>query len=259
MEKMPEISIIVPVYNPGKDKLEKCLESIVDQTFVDYQVILVDDGSDDGSSVFCDEFCKKDKRFTVVHQQNEGVSAARNRGLAESKGDYICFIDSDDYVRKEYLETLLSLIKMENADLVICGVEILTEKEQLLFSQQRNEEVFVVADNDTEALAELLDNRYFNYVYAKLYLGETIRRYNLQFNVEYSLGEDTLFVMEYLRHAHHLVISGHALYTYMKYGTGTLTSVRQAEKYIKLMSVNRCIEEIIIKKNIAGGKNLLCY
>lgn len=119
----------------------------------------------------------------------------------------------------------------------------------MLFSQQRSEEYLVVNEKDNLLIAELLEKRYFNYVYAKLYLGEIIRNNDLLFNAEFSLGEDTLFVMEYLQYVHRMVISGHVIYTYMKYGAGTLTAVTHPDKYIKLMYVNKCIEETFAKKN----------
>lgn len=93
------------------------LNSVMEQTFKDYEAILIDDGSCDDSAEFCDEFCKKDDRFVVIHQENKGVSCARNKGLEQSQGKYVCFIDSDDYVKEEYLETLITSISEENADL----------------------------------------------------------------------------------------------------------------------------------------------
>lgn len=252
---MPEISIIVPVYNPGKEKLVRCLKSIIEQTFTDYEAILIDDGSVDGTSELLDEFCRTDNRFKVIHQENMGVSNARNKGLVESCGRYICFVDCDDYVKREYLEILYNLINEENIDLAICGVEVLTEKRLRLFTQQRSEEVFVVNEANNSRILELLEKRYFNYVYAKLYSGDIIRKNNLRFNAEFSLGEDTLFVMGYCRYTNHIAISGHTLYVYMKYGDGTLTSAKCSDKYLKLMEVNRCIEETLIPK--LGGKILL--
>lgn len=130
---MPEISIIVPVYNPGEEKLTRCLNSIIEQTFTDFEVILVDDGSCDGSSEVCDKFCKMDTRFDVIHQENAGVSRARNRGIEESSGRYICFIDCDDYVKCEYLEILFTLVNKESADLGIGGGRTTYRKEIIAF------------------------------------------------------------------------------------------------------------------------------
>lgn len=251
IQKNPEISIVIPVYNTGKTKLARCFDSILAQTFGDYEVILIDDGSSDDSGEICDEFCKTDSRFSVVHQLNSGVSSARNKGICESKGSYICFIDSDDYVKREYLKVLYTSIKKENADLSICGVDVITEQGVCIFSQQREAwSCSINAENtNLETIEWLLENRYFNYAYAKLYIGSVIRDNNLRFNTSCSLGEDTCFVMEYLRHTNSLTVCGKAQYLYIKYGTGTLTSGKSVDKYLKLMEVNCYLEEIFSQKN----------
>lgn len=99
------ISIIVPVFNV-ENYLSYCLDSIAHQTYKDFEAILVDDGSTDSSGVICEEFCKKNIRFRVIHQKNQGLSGARNTGLSEAKGDYFCFIDSDDYIHPRMIELL---------------------------------------------------------------------------------------------------------------------------------------------------------
>lgn len=250
IEKNPEISIVIPVYNAGKTKLARCFDSILAQTFGDYEVILVDDGSSDDSGEICDEFCETDSRFRVFHQPNSGVSSARNKGICESKGTYICFIDSDDYVKREYLEVLYTSIK-KNADLSICGVEVITEQGVCIFSQQREDWFCCVHAKDTnlKTIEWLLENRYFNYVYAKLFLGSVIRNNNLRFNIGCSLGEDTWFVMDYLRHTNSMTVCGQVQYLYIKYGTGTLTSDKSVDKYLKLIEVNCYIEETFSQKN----------
>lgn len=100
---MPKISIIVPVYKVEK-YLHRCLDSIVAQNFTDWECILVDDGSPDGSGKICDEYAEKDGRFKVFHQENQRVSAARNKGLDNAKGEWIGFVDSDDWVSKDYFQ-----------------------------------------------------------------------------------------------------------------------------------------------------------
>ena len=116
---MPEISIIVPVYNV-ENYLEKCVHSILQQTFRDFELILVDDGSTDSSGKLCDYFKDKDPRIHVIHRPNGGLSSARNSGLDIAKGDYIGFVDSDDYIAPDMYEFLLNKIKKENADISSC-------------------------------------------------------------------------------------------------------------------------------------------
>ena len=118
----PIISVIVPIYNV-EPYLRECLDSIIDQTYKHLEIILVDDGSSDRCGDICDEYATKDPRIRVVHQENSGLSAARNAGLDIAKGDYIVFIDSDDWVAKNICETVLSVAEGQQADLVCFGFE----------------------------------------------------------------------------------------------------------------------------------------
>lgn len=115
---MPKISIIVPVYKSEK-YLSRCIDSILAQTVKDFEIILIDDGSPDGSGKICDEYVAKDNRIKVIHQENKGASAARNRGIAESTGEYLMFCDSDDFVSPMWAERLLSLAE---GDILPIGV-----------------------------------------------------------------------------------------------------------------------------------------
>ena len=113
------ISIIVPVYNI-ENYLDKCIESIVHQTYKNLEILLIDDGSTDHSGKKCDEWAKKDKRIRVIHKKNGGVSSARNIGLEKAKGEYIGFVDGDDFVNKKMYEEMHRQMKKNNADFVIC-------------------------------------------------------------------------------------------------------------------------------------------
>lgn len=115
---MDKISVIVPVYNVEK-YLSKCINSILDQTHKNLEIILIDDGSTDNSGKLCDEYYNKDKRIKVIHQKNGGLSVARNSGLEIATGEYIMFIDSDDYYEKKSCELLYNEIKRKDADYVI--------------------------------------------------------------------------------------------------------------------------------------------
>ena len=117
---MAQVSIIVPVYNVAY-YIEKCLASIAAQTFTDMEVIIVDDGSTDGSGVICDEWASRDRRFRVVHQENRGLSEARNVGLDNATGEYVQFVDSDDYVDSRYTKTLLDVAKRYGCACAVCG------------------------------------------------------------------------------------------------------------------------------------------
>ena len=118
---MPEISVIVPVYKVEKF-LGTCIESILRQSFADFELILVDDGSPDNCGQICDEYAAKDSRIRVIHQKNQGLSCARNTGIDAAKGRYICFVDSDDYVAPDYCKVLYQLLSESDADFSVCGV-----------------------------------------------------------------------------------------------------------------------------------------
>lgn len=117
------ISIIIPVYNAEK-YLRQCLESIQQQTYPDWEAILVDDGSSDGSPAICDEYAKKDGRFRVVHQANSGSSKARGRGLKDAQGEWLAFVDADDFVDKKYLESMLQVAIDKQSDVVLSAYYI---------------------------------------------------------------------------------------------------------------------------------------
>ena len=122
MSNVPEISIIVPVYKV-EEYLSQCIDSILVQTFTNFELLLVDDGSPDRCGEMCEEYAQKDERIRVFHQENAGVSTARNKGLAEAYGKYIVFVDSDDYVDKLYLEHLCS----RDADYIVSGMQDMPE------------------------------------------------------------------------------------------------------------------------------------
>jgi glycosyltransferase involved in cell wall biosynthesis len=119
---MALISVIVPVYNV-ENYIGECIDSILAQTMSSFELILVDDGSKDASGRICDEYAELDSRIRVIHKENGGLSSARNRGLDEAKGDYICFVDSDDAVSADYLEKLYAAIKRDNTDIVVCDID----------------------------------------------------------------------------------------------------------------------------------------
>ena len=117
---MIEVSIIIPVYNVEK-YLSKCLDSIINQSFKNFELLLIDDGSSDNSGKICDEYAMNDKRIKVIHKKNEGVSRARNIGIDLSKGRYIMFCDSDDFVKRDWCKKLYDLQKNNLNSICLCG------------------------------------------------------------------------------------------------------------------------------------------
>lgn len=168
MENKKLISVIVPVYNVGQ-YLGKCLDSLLSQTYENLEILLIDDGSGDNSPALCDEYAAKDKRIRVIHKENGGLSSARNRGLDEATGDFIAFIDSDDYIKNDMYEYLMDGIEKYSADISICQRIVVKGKSKTPCDREKNE----VYDTET-AVRKLLSEDIMNAVWNKLYKREIV-------------------------------------------------------------------------------------
>ena len=133
------ISVIVPIYNV-EEVLAYCLSSIQKQTYTNIEVILVDDGSMDKSGLICDQFCRLDKRFRVIHKMNEGIAKARNVGVKEASGDYICFVDSDDMLHPQMLEKLFEALYNGDYDFSMCNYKPIEAHTCLLYTSDAADE-----------------------------------------------------------------------------------------------------------------------
>lgn len=189
---MPEISIIVPVYN-AELYLSRCLNSIAMQTFEDFEVILINDGSKDKSGEFCDEFSAKDSRFRVIHQINRGVSGARQRGLEAVTGKYIIHADSDDWVESNWLEELYRRAEETESDIVICDFWKDFSKKSEYVSQGLN------SYNHHSVLREALIGKLFCYLWNKLIKRSVITSASIDFvSPDLLVYEDVLFICRIL-------------------------------------------------------------
>ena len=173
------ISIIVPIYNVEK-YLKQCIESIISQTYRNIEIILVDDGSPDNCGKICDEYSQKDKRIIVIHKENGGLSDARNKGIDIAKGDYLTFIDSDDFVNIDYIEKLYNSIKLNNTKLAQCGISKVNENNEIIEKLNYDE-------NYIKTSHEILNELYGKHlienvvVWNKMYAKELFR--NIRFPV----------------------------------------------------------------------------
>lgn len=210
MTKENLVSIIVPVFK-AEAYLERCIKSIQNQTHKNIEIILVDDGSPDGSPAICDAFAKDDKRIKVVHKPNGGVSSARNTGLEIATGKYVCFIDSDDEVLENYCESMLKDLIDHNAEMVISPfIRIENGKEKILKAIENP----VALNVKTEAgLKTLLQQSNWQGPCNKLYLRKKIEN-NFPLNIQY--GEDSLFNLDYIKNINTVVLSNVATYKYYK-------------------------------------------
>ena len=165
------ISVIVPVYNV-EEYLEECLESIQKQTYSDIEVILVNDGSTDRSKEICERYCEKDSRFKLVNQENKGLSGARNRGMLESKGEFISFVDSDDVLKEDMLEQLMKQMTSEDIDIVECWYT--NEKQELELSTPKNVKTIFQGDSKEALVSLCKDNIVRLNAVAKLFRRQVI-------------------------------------------------------------------------------------
>lgn len=141
------ISVVIPIYNVEK-YLPRCLDSLLAQTYSFFEVLLIDDGSTDGSYKVAEEYCAKDGRLKLFHQENSGQGAARNLGIANANGEYLAFVDSDDWVNSKYLETLLGCAQANDADIVMCGVERVWENGTRRINPISNNKEYIIEDKD---------------------------------------------------------------------------------------------------------------
>lgn len=217
-------SVVIPVYEAKKD-LERCVSSWLGQTRGDLELILVDDGSTDGSAGLCDDLAKRDSRVRVIHQENAGVSAARNAGIRAALGEYVLFTDSDDYVAGDYLERMSLLQQETDADLVLCGYHHLYDGADIL-KLPGETRVLKLTDASEDFLC-LYEKSFLNMPWNKLYR----RAWLGQFDTSMSLGEDLLFNLEYLEKCSRIAVLSEPLCYYIQEeGRVTLSSRKRKDR-----------------------------
>lgn len=203
------LSIIIPVYN-NENYLRPALQSVLAQTYPDFEVLVIDDGSTDGSLAICREFAQKDKRLRVIQKENGGVSSARNRGLEEAAGQYIAFVDGDDCIDPEMYTTMITILQDTGADLVDCRV--IKESQYMPRSYEKGD--VEVSDHPLEYLSKkgyFIDSS-LNKVYRRDFIGHT------RFDEGISYSEDKLFVTELIFKAKKMALVSNVFYHYIQHG-----------------------------------------
>lgn len=258
------ISVIVPVYNVEK-YLSKCIKSILSQTYPDFELLLIDDGSTDKSGEICDDYATRDQRVRVFHKKNGGVSSARNFGIDEAKGRWITFVDSDDILDKDYIEKFG--IKDENAikgvDLFVQGFKVIVHETQT----QQNKSDFTGRYNQLDAWRLLENVNLINSPVCKLFKSEILQNNGIRFDILTSYGEDHLFCLDYFHVLKTVYISSEAGYNYIHHDGISLTRrqipIKEFEYYInkckelQLLVLNNCNSYEYLKElNIRSYSNL---
>lgn len=215
MESMtPKVSIMIPIYN-SEEYLRRCLDSILEQEYADFELLLIDDGSTDGSPALCDEYQEKDSRVRVIHKENEGVSVARNLAISEARGTWLRFVDSDDWITPESTKLMVRSAEEYGCDMVIADFYRvvggrLSQKGDIEESGPMTREEFAGYMMKNPA------NYYYGVLWNKLFRRDIVLEHGLYMNPEISWCEDFMFNLEYLRYAEKICSIHAPVYYYMK-------------------------------------------
>ena len=228
-----KISVIVPVYNV-EQYLERCVESIINQTYKNLEIILVDDGSTDNSGKLCDELAKKDNRIKVIHKENAGVSEARNSGIQKATGEYLCFVDADDFVMNDYIKYLHKLIAINCSDIAVCAKMFSNFNEK-----QASDEAIETLDGEN-AVIRILNYRMPIGVYSRIFKKDLIKNNKIKFLKDIYMGEGFNFNVACFQKAKKVIISNYKVYYYRRDNATSATtnfSIKKCENSLYAMKV----------------------
>lgn len=244
------LSVIVPVYNV-EEYLERCIKSIVNQTYSNLEILLIDDGSTDNSGIICEKWKKKDNRIKVFHIKNKGVSFARNLGIEQANGKFISFIDSDDYMSCDMLEKMVKKMQIEKSDIVISNYNTIKNRKENLkklnntLPEQMNRETY---------LNLMIQKLFRGFVWNKLYKSKYIKK--IKFDTSIKMCEDVLFNVEYAKYIKKAIYINEGLYKYCirkdsvtksSYSKILVSQLNAYDKMIKIIKDEYKIDPIFYK------------
>lgn len=236
------ISIIIPVFNAEK-YINRCIKSVVDQSYSELEIIVVNDGSIDNSLFICELLATQDRRIKVISQDNGGVSKARNTGLRLAKGEYVMFLDSDDYMLPEMCKTMLDVLHKKQADCVICGIQ---EPEGGLWCPQKSMDYSTLEDFKKDFIYQL-NTELLSPCWNKIFKRQLIT--NL-FNEDISFGEDLIFDLEYLSNCTRLSFITTPLVYHEKQVAGSLVTKTGFRRLMDIENIHKTIMQFIGEKNL---------
>ena len=250
---MPIISVIVPVYKVEKF-IHRCVDSLLAQSFRDFELILVDDGSPDRCGAICDAYADQDPRVRVIHQQNGGASSARNAGLALATGDYIMFCDADDALMNNALSVMIEVISKPGVQMVVGGLQsvfINVENGTVRITQNDNRKFrYVDLNNSEELYSCCMDNNMLSSC-VKLYRSEIIMRNNIQFPVGQIVLEDFSFVLDYLSHCDKICMIPENVYSCYSYSDRPIQTRRSSlDFYDDVLSASNKLTKFLERRQI---------
>lgn len=237
----PLFSFIVPVFN-AENYLNKCLNSICSQSFTDYEVVLVDDGSTDKSGEICNVYQKNNDRIKVFHKKNEGVSVARNKGLELAKGEYLVFVDSDDWIDDNFLEFVVTHI--DDADLLFYGHKMHFSNGNVVsyYPHSITCENRSSIENEIVKLKHNAENfEYYGFTWNKVFRRNIIVDNEISFISDLSMREDELFTTTYCRHVERIKVISSPIYNYRITENGLRSKTNDAETYLRFIDYLRLL------------------
>lgn len=224
-KSLPLISIIIPAYNVGK-YIKKCITSAVQQTYSNIEVIVINDGSNDNTPETIDEIAKKDNRIKVIHKQNSGVSDTRNVGIKESKGDYLIFIDGDDYISCNYVDYMYSMIESTDAEMGI-SLECFTTP-----NEKDEKTLTTKIMSSEEATALLLSPRMYVGCWNKIFKKEVVIKNNIKFDTMLFYGEGLSFITSFAQLCEKVVVGNKKVYYYRRDNVSSATTQFNISKFV---------------------------
>lgn len=242
-----KLTVIVPVYNI-KQHLERFFLSMANQSYEDYKMIVVDDGSEDESLNVCKHFSDNDDRITIVEASHSGVINARNTAIELADTEYIVFADGDDYVEPDYLEHLMNAQQKYNADLVISRVQYMLEDGTIGGEFRPRGELLISREDFKEKIPMLLDDRRLNYLYGKVYRTSLLKDIRVENDVRQ--GSDTMINFIYLMSVKSIVLIDDLDYHYIKYNSRSITSYSGDDAFNRLVRINKFVFECASSMNI---------
>jgi len=244
---MALVSVVMPIYN-AEQYLSQAIDSVLNQTLKDFELILVDDGSTDKSSEMCDAYAEKDSRIQVIHQSNGGICAARNCGLEMVKSEYVAFIDNDDVYLPDLLEENYNLAKKYNADILKYGYQYIKYKKFspacLCSSEKLAEKNLLIVQKQglREKYRQINDDDLLVYVWDGLFKTSVIKEHQIKFDTAFKHGhEDRVFCMQLYQHINCIIINPKVYYTHIEYKSSAsmIFSVNRINDTERLLSYER--------------------
>lgn len=254
-----KVSVIVPIYNM-EQYLMPCVKSLLEQSFEDKEILLVNDGSRDRSLEICNELSQEHPdTVRVINKSNGGLSSARNAGIEAATGEYVCFVDPDDFVETIFLEKMYNTIINSGSDVVACGICVEYVNRNYTITEQVQNEQYYDAKDIGQAVLQLDDSGIFNYAWNKMYKKSVLNDNNITFDLDGVPGEDLLFNCKVFKNITGVALIKECLYHYMRRDVVTLVNTYKSNLYEKVKKFNEERRKLYEYLGIDSEFGRTCY